>query len=65
MWATDHFPFEPDLIAAAKALRVGATVGRSDRFLDEKNCLGPTWGGGDIAETRGIQLVERVAAEGV
>jgi 4-aminobutyrate aminotransferase len=47
-WAADHYPIEPDLIASAKALRVGATVGRSDLFPDEKNRLGSTWGGGDV-----------------
>ena len=81
-WAADRFPFDPDLIAAGKALRVGATVGRSELFPDEKNRLGSTWGGGDVlsamlgaftleaieehdllanAETRGAQLVDRLA----
>ncbi len=48
MWAADHYPIEPDVICCAKALRVGATVSRSDRFPSEKNRLGSTFGGGDV-----------------
>ena len=48
MWAADHYPIEPDVIASAKGLRVGATVSRSELFPDEKNRLGSTFGGGDI-----------------
>ncbi|WP_435335957.1 aminotransferase class III-fold pyridoxal phosphate-dependent enzyme [Haloarchaeobius sp. TZWWS8] len=48
MWASDHYSIEPDVIAAAKALRVGATISRSDVFPEEKNRLGSTFGGGDL-----------------
>ncbi|RKD89110.1 class-III pyridoxal-phosphate-dependent aminotransferase [Halopiger aswanensis] len=48
IWASDHYPIEPDVIASAKALRVGATISRSEIFPDEKNRLGSTFGGGDI-----------------
>ncbi|WP_435074542.1 aminotransferase class III-fold pyridoxal phosphate-dependent enzyme [Halorubrum sp. HHNYT27] len=48
MWAVDHYAIEPDVIAAAKALRVGATISRSEVFPTEKNRLGSTFGGGDI-----------------
>ncbi|MGM0684932.1 MAG: aminotransferase class III-fold pyridoxal phosphate-dependent enzyme, partial [Halobacteriota archaeon] len=48
MWAADHYAIEPDVIAAAKALRVGATISRSDVFPSEKNRLGSTFGGGDL-----------------
>lgn len=47
-WATDHYPLTPDVIAGAKALRVGATVASREIFPAEKNRLGSTWGGGDI-----------------
>ncbi len=47
-WASDHFDIEPDVIAAGKALRVGATVARREVFPGKKNRLGSTWGGGDI-----------------
>ncbi len=48
IWASDHYPIEPDIIASAKALRVGATISRSDIFPSEKNRLGSTFGGGDL-----------------
>ncbi len=48
MWASDHFPIEPDVIASAKALRVGATISRSDVFPEERYRLSSTWGAGDI-----------------
>ncbi|WP_416841366.1 aminotransferase class III-fold pyridoxal phosphate-dependent enzyme [Haloferax sp. DFSO52] len=48
MWAADHYPIEPDVIASAKGLRVGATISRSDIFPSEKNRLGSTFGGGDL-----------------
>ncbi|MWV63288.1 aminotransferase class III-fold pyridoxal phosphate-dependent enzyme [Halorubrum sp. JWXQ-INN 858] len=47
-WASDHYDIEPDVISAAKALRVGATVSRSELFPEEKNRLGSTFGGGDL-----------------
>ncbi|WP_222917327.1 aminotransferase class III-fold pyridoxal phosphate-dependent enzyme [Natrinema sp. SYSU A 869] len=48
IWASDHYPIEPDVIASAKALRVGATISRSEVFPSEKNRLGSTFGGGDM-----------------
>jgi 4-aminobutyrate aminotransferase len=48
IWASDHYPIEPDVIASAKALRVGATISRSEVFPSEKNRLGSTFGGGDL-----------------
>ncbi|TYL39020.1 aspartate aminotransferase family protein [Natronococcus pandeyae] len=48
IWASDHYPIEPDVIASAKALRVGATISRSELFPTEKNRLGSTFGGGDL-----------------
>jgi 4-aminobutyrate aminotransferase len=48
MWAADHYDIDPDVICAAKGLRVGATISRSELFPSEKNRLGSTFGGGDI-----------------
>ncbi|WP_302080011.1 aspartate aminotransferase family protein [Salinibaculum rarum] len=48
MWASDHYAIEPDVIASAKALRVGATIAREEVFPDEKSRLSSTWGAGDI-----------------
>ena len=43
-----HYPIEPDVIASAKALRVGATIAREEVFPDETSRLSSTWGAGDI-----------------
>ncbi len=48
MWASDHYPIEPDVIASAKGLRVGATISREEVFPSEKARLSSTWGAGDI-----------------
>ena len=48
MWAADHYPIEPDVITAAKGLRVGATISRSDVFPAEPGRISSTWGAGDI-----------------
>ncbi|MEF8780001.1 MAG: aminotransferase class III-fold pyridoxal phosphate-dependent enzyme [Haloferacaceae archaeon] len=48
MWGSDHYAIEPDVIASAKGLRVGATISRSDVFPDETSRLSSTWGAGDI-----------------
>ncbi|GCF12502.1 aspartate aminotransferase family protein [Haloarcula mannanilytica] len=48
MWAVDHYDIEPDVITSAKALRVGATISRSDMFPSETSRLSSTWGAGDI-----------------
>ncbi|SDX70005.1 aminotransferase class III-fold pyridoxal phosphate-dependent enzyme [Halopenitus persicus] len=62
MWAIDHYPVEPDVIASAKALRVGATISRSDLFPSEKNRLGSTFGGGDVlASMMGSFTLEAIA----
>jgi 4-aminobutyrate aminotransferase len=61
MWAANHYPIEPDIIACAKALRVGATVARRDMFPEEKNRLGSTFGGGDIlASMQGLFTLETI-----
>ena len=48
MWASDHYAIEPDVIAAAKALRVGATISREEIFPEEDARLSSTWGAGDV-----------------
>ncbi|WP_134668281.1 class-III pyridoxal-phosphate-dependent aminotransferase [Halorussus marinus] len=61
MWAADHYPIEPDVIASAKGLRVGATISRSDVFPAESNRLGSTFGGGDIlASMQGVFTLEAI-----
>lgn len=60
-WASDHYPFEPDVIASAKGLRVGATISRSDVFPDEKSRLSSTWGAGDIlSSAQGVLTLDAI-----
>ncbi|MFB6352554.1 MAG: aspartate aminotransferase family protein [Halobacteriales archaeon] len=47
-WASDHYAFEPDVLTAAKGLRVGATVAAEATFPEERGRLSSTWGGGDL-----------------
>ncbi|MFB6096330.1 MAG: aminotransferase class III-fold pyridoxal phosphate-dependent enzyme [Haloferacaceae archaeon] len=46
-WGADHYAIEPDVIASAKALRVGATIA-GEVFPDEEGRLSSTWGAGDL-----------------
>jgi len=47
-WGSDHYPFEPDVIASAKALQVGATISREEIFPEENARISSTWGAGDL-----------------
>ena len=51
MWAVDHTPLEPDVITAAKGLRVGATISREDMFPDEGGRISSTWGAGALLDS--------------
>jgi 4-aminobutyrate aminotransferase len=64
-WALDHYPLDPDVVCAAKALRVGATVGRSDLF-PEAGKLTSTWGAGDhVAAAAGAFTIDIIEEEGL
>ena len=61
MWAADHYPIEPDVITAAKGLRVGATISRSDVFPEERGRISSTWGAGDvIASLQGALTLDAI-----
>ena len=61
MWGADHYAIEPDVIASAKALRVGATISREEVFPEEKGRLSSTWGAGDIlAAAQGALTIDAV-----
>jgi 4-aminobutyrate aminotransferase len=60
-WGADHYPIEPDVITAAKGLRVGATISRSEVFPEEKGRLSSTWGAGDIvASMQGALTIDAI-----
>ena len=60
-WAAEHYPIEPDVITAAKGLRVGATIGREELFPDEEGRISSTWGAGDvIASLQGALTIDAI-----
>jgi len=60
-WASDHYAIEPDVIASAKALRVGATISREEVFPEERGRLSSTWGAGDlIAAAQGVLTLDAI-----
>jgi 4-aminobutyrate aminotransferase len=60
-WAVDDYPLEPDVVCAAKGLRVGATVASSDTFPEETSRLSSTWGAGDVADAmQGALTIEAI-----
>lgn len=74
-WAFEHYGIEPDIMAMAKALQVGA-VGTIDKFAPkEKGAVSTTWGGGHridmavaLATIEAIEkekLVQNAAKQGI
>jgi len=60
-WGSDNYPFEPDAIASAKGLRVGATIAREEVFPDERSRLSSTWGAGDIlSSAMGVTTLDAI-----
>ncbi|MEF8851060.1 MAG: aminotransferase class III-fold pyridoxal phosphate-dependent enzyme [Haloarculaceae archaeon] len=65
-WGSDHYPYEPDVIAAGKGLRVGATLASEDVFPDERARLSSTWGGGDVvAALQGALTLDVIEEQGL
>jgi 4-aminobutyrate aminotransferase len=61
-WASEHYPFDPDVITSAKGLRVGATVSDDEVFPDQKSRLSSTWGAGDfLASAQGAFTIDAIA----
>jgi 4-aminobutyrate aminotransferase len=61
MWAADHYAIEPDVICAAKALRVGATIANRETFPTEESRLSSTWGAGDVlASAQGALTLDAI-----
>jgi 4-aminobutyrate aminotransferase len=60
-WASDHYAIEPDVIASAKGLRVGATIANEEMFPDEKGRISSTWGAGDlISSAQGVATLDAI-----
>jgi 4-aminobutyrate aminotransferase len=63
-WAVEHFGVIPDIIASAKALRVGATIGKSMFFPREEKRISSTWGEGNaISSAVGYQVIQAIQEE--
>jgi len=66
MWGIDHYPVEPDVIAAGKALRVGATISQEEVFPEAPGRLSTTWGGGDLlAAAQGALTIDAIREHGL
>ncbi|NHX37694.1 MULTISPECIES: class-III pyridoxal-phosphate-dependent aminotransferase [Halolamina] len=60
-WASEHYPFDPDVITSAKGLRVGATVSDTEVFPEETGRLSSTWGAGDVvAAAQGAFTIDAI-----
>ena len=65
-WAVEHFGLVPDIITSAKALRVGATIGKSIFFPREERRISSTWGEGNaISSAVGYQVIQTIQEEGL
>jgi 4-aminobutyrate aminotransferase len=65
-WGSDHYALEPDVIASAKALQVGATISRREVFPEEKARISSTWGGGDLlGALQAIATIDVIESEGL
>lgn len=63
-WAIENFDIKPDVIASAKALRVGATISTDEIFPKETARISSTWGGGDILNSAvGYKTIEIIGKE--
>jgi 4-aminobutyrate aminotransferase len=65
-WASEHFDILPDIIVAGKALRVGATIGRTELFPKEEMRLGSTWGEGNaLSSAIGYTTIHVIQRDGL
>ena len=49
-WSIEHYGVKPDVITAAKALKVGATISSSKMFPKLEGSISSTWGGGHLID---------------
>lgn len=65
-WGADQYSLEPDVIAAAKPARVGATIAKEDVFPEKPGRLSSTWGAGDLLATaQGVATIDVIEEEGL
>jgi len=63
-WAFENYDIEPDLIATAKSLQVGATIFSKKYDPNERGSVSSTWGGGHrIDMAVGLKTIEIIEKE--
>jgi len=63
-WACEHFGVKPDIITSAKALRIGATIGKRKLFPEEESRIASTWGEGNaLASAVGYTTIDIIQKE--
>lgn len=62
-WAIQHYNIIPDVMSAAKALQVGATISNRKMF-PEPGAISSTWGGGSLIDLAlGKKIIEIIKKE--
>lgn len=64
-WGIEHHGVVPDIIAAAKGLRVGAVISRANNFPGEPGVISSTWAGGETAIAVGYKTLQIIEEEGL
>ena len=63
-WACEHYGVKPDVIAAGKGLRVGATISKRKMFPKEQGRISGTWVEGNaLASAVGFKTIEIIQRE--
>lgn len=63
-WAHEHFDIKPDVMTAAKALQVGATIASKSMFPNQPGVISSTWGGGQLVDlVAGLQTIKIIKKE--
>ncbi|MBD3155469.1 MAG: aminotransferase class III-fold pyridoxal phosphate-dependent enzyme [Candidatus Aenigmarchaeota archaeon] len=64
LWSFEHYGVNPDIIASAKSLQVGATITSKKYDPDEEGAVSSTWGGGHrIDMAVGLKTIEIIEKE--
>lgn len=58
-WSIENFNATPDIMTAAKALQVGATISNKKFFPEEQGAISSTWGGGSLVDLKiGTEIIK-------
>lgn len=65
-WAFEHYEVEPDIMAVAKALQVGATLYKRELDPGQQGVLSSTWGGGSRIDLAvGARIIDVIRRDGL